>query len=154
MSEERISKFNIQSLNLKFNVNEEAVQVGWKVKAIRGATTASENSVEAIREAVTELLNELERHNTIDPDEIVSVTFSATRDLDAVFPAAIARERPHWQHVPLLDLQQMYVEGSLARCIRCLIHINMPDPDVKIYHPYLRQARQLRPDLSMVTAGE
>jgi chorismate mutase len=125
--------------------------VGWKVKAIRGATTASENSVEAIREAVTELLNELERHNPIDPEDIVSATFSATRDLDAIFPAAIARERPHWQNVPLLDVQQMHVEGSLQRCIRCLIHINVPEPYMKIHHSYLRQAKYLRPDLSMVT---
>lgn len=124
--------------------------MGWKVRAIRGATTASENSVEAIREAVKELLDDLERHNFIDPDDIISVTFSATRDLDAIFPAAVARERPHWQNVPLLDVQQMYVEGSLERCVRCLIHINMPDPFVKIHHSYLRQAQQLRPDWSVV----
>ncbi|NER98142.1 MAG: chorismate mutase, partial [Symploca sp. SIO1B1] len=34
--------------------------VEWRVRAIRGAITASENTVEAIREAVTELLDELE----------------------------------------------------------------------------------------------
>lgn len=124
------------------------------MRAIRGATTASENSKAAIREAVTELLDELERHNPIDPDDIVSVTFSVTRDLDAIFPAAIARERPYWQNVPLLDVQQMHVEGSLERCIRCLIHINTLDPYVKIHHSYLRQAKNLRPDLSMATVGE
>jgi chorismate mutase len=125
--------------------------VGWKMRAIRGATTASENSQEAIREAVTELLDELERFNPIDPDDIISVTFSVTRDLDAIFPAAVARERPYWQNVPLLDVQQMHVEGSLERCIRCLIHINTPDPCLKIHHSYLRQAKSLRPDLSRVT---
>ncbi|MBW4661030.1 MAG: chorismate mutase [Drouetiella hepatica Uher 2000/2452] len=128
----------------------EDLNVGWKVRAIRGATTASDNTVEAIREAVTELLNELEDRNLLDPDDIVSVTFSATRDLDAVYPAAIARERPHWQNVALLDVQQMYVEGSLERCIRCLIHVNTPEPAVRIHHSYLRQAKHLRPDWSMV----
>lgn len=128
--------------------------MGWKMKAIRGATTASENSKEAIREAVKELLDELESHNPIDPDDIISVTFSVTRDLDAIFPAAVARERPHWQNVPLLDVQQMHVEGSLERCIRCLIHINMPDPYGKIHHSYLRQAKHLRPDLTMATIRE
>ena len=121
----------------------------WRVRAIRGATTVSENSVEAIRDAVTELLDELERYNQIDPDDIVSVTFSVTRDLDAIFPAAIARQRPHWQNVPLLDVQQMHVAGSLERCIRLLIHINTPQSATQIYHPYLRQAKALRPDLSM-----
>jgi len=128
--------------------------VGWKMRAIRGATTASDNTVEAIREAVTELLDELENHNSIDTDDIVSVTFSATRDLDAVYPAAIARERPHWQNVALLDVQQMYVEGSLEHCIRCLIHINTPEPYVRIHHSYLRQAKHLRPDWSMVGMRE
>lgn len=127
----------------------EDANVGWKVRAIRGATTVSENSKAAIREAVTELLDELERRNTIDLDDIVSATFSVTRDLDAIFPASIARERPHWQNVPLLDVQQMHVEGSLERCIRFLIHINLADPLMPIYHPYLRGAKQLRPDWSM-----
>ena len=118
----------------------------WKVRAIRGAITASSNSVAAIREAVNELLDELEAYNQLDTSEIISATFSATRDLDAVFPAAIARERPHWSNVLLLDVQQMYVEGSLDRCIRLLLHFNTPVSNVQIYHPYLRQARSLRPD--------
>ncbi len=127
--------------------------MGWRVKAIRGATTASENSVAAIREAVHELLDELEAHNSLDFDEIVSATFSVTRDLDATFPATIARERPNWSNVPLFDVQQMHVEGSLERCIRFLIHFNTPDPNVKIYHPYLRQARSLRPDWTLAQAA-
>jgi chorismate mutase len=123
--------------------------VEWRVRAIRGATTASENTVGAIREAVTELLDELEAHNQLDPDEIISAIFTATRDLDAIFPAAIARERPHWDNVALLDVQQMHVEGSLERCIRFLIHVNTPASQVKIHHPYLRQAKNLRPDWSL-----
>ncbi|NEO35842.1 MAG: chorismate mutase [Moorea sp. SIOASIH] len=121
----------------------------WRVRAIRGATTASENTVAAIREAVMELLDELEAHNQIDHQEIISAIFTTTRDLDAKFPAAIARERPNWDHVPLLDVQQMHVEGSLERCIRCLIHINTPVSQLEIYHPYLRQAKNLRPDWTL-----
>ncbi|MBD2464945.1 chorismate mutase [Oscillatoria sp. FACHB-1407] len=124
--------------------------MGWRVQAIRGATTVSENSVEAIREAVTELLDELESCNQLDPNDIISATFSVTRDLDAIFPAAIARQRPKWDNVPLLDVQQMHVEGSLERCIRFLIHVNA-DPLMKIHHPYLRQAKALRPDWSMAS---
>ncbi|NEN89631.1 MAG: chorismate mutase [Okeania sp. SIO3H1] len=119
----------------------------WRVQAIRGATTVSENSKEAIQEAVTELLDELEDHNQIDPGQIISTTFSVTRDLDAIFPAAIARQRPNWNNVPLLDVQQMHVEGSLERCIRFLIHVNMPENQAqKIVHTYLRGAKNLRPD--------
>jgi chorismate mutase len=127
----------------------EDISVEWRVRAIRGATTSSENSVEAITAAVTELLDELEKRNDIDPEMIISATFSATRDLDAIFPASIARKRPRWDNVPLLDVQQMHVEGSLPRCIRFLIHINLPTNHSEIYHPYLQGAKNLRPDWSL-----
>ncbi len=121
----------------------------WKVRGIRGATTAKENTCIAIREAVNELLDEIEQHNQLNPEEIISVIFTTTRDLDAMFPAAIARERPGWDLIPLLDVQQMHVEGSLERCIRVLIHFNTCKPQLEIFHPYLRNAQDLRPDWCM-----
>jgi chorismate mutase len=123
--------------------------VEWKVRAIRGATTATENTVEAIREAVIELLDAIETHNQLDPEDIINVIFTTTRDLDAIFPAAIARERSYWDNVPLLDVQQMHVEGSIQRCIRVLIQVNTRKPQVEMCHLYLRHAKNLRPDLSL-----
>jgi chorismate mutase len=120
------------------------------MQAIRGATTVSENTVEAMREAVTELLDELEKRNQLHPTDIISVTFSVTRDLDATFPAAIARSRPFWDNVPMLDVQQMHVEGSLQRCIRFLIHAYLP-ASAAVYHTYLRRAASLRPDWNLPT---
>ncbi|MEM9978675.1 MAG: chorismate mutase [Cyanobacteria bacterium P01_D01_bin.2] len=124
----------------------------WRVWAIRGAITVPENSVAAITEAVTELLNALEVNNPLTADDMVSVTFSVTADLDAIFPAAIARQRPNWDTVPLLDVQHMQVDGSLPMCIRFLIHAYMDIPQAQIYHPYLREASGLRPDWTSVTA--
>ena len=121
----------------------------WKVRGIRGATTVSENTAIAITEAVNELLNEIEAHNQIKPEDIVCVFFTTTADLDATFPAAAARKRPDWNHVPLIDLQQMHVKGSLKRCIRVLIQINTPVQQSAITHRYLRQAQALRPDLDI-----
>ena len=117
----------------------------WQMRAIRGATTVAENSIEAITEAVTELIDELEQRNKLQPTEILSVTFSVTKDLDAIFPAAIARSRPLWDSVAMLDVQQMYVKGSLPRCIRFLIHAYLPT-SATVQHIYLRQAAKLRPD--------
>jgi chorismate mutase len=125
--------------------------VQWRVRAIRGATTVPVNTKEAIAQAVTELLDELETHNQLDRAEIISVTFSVTKDLDAIFPAAIARSRPGWDQIPLVDFQHMYVSGALEHCIRVLLHFNTPEPSNKIYHPYLRQAMHLRPDLALTT---
>ncbi|MBW4654886.1 MAG: chorismate mutase [Kaiparowitsia implicata GSE-PSE-MK54-09C] len=135
-----------QHLDHYIFATEEESYVGWRVQAIRGAVTVPENSKEAIRDAVTELLDELERRNRFNPDDIVSVMFSVTQDLDAIFPAAIARQRPHWGDVPFLDVQHMYVAGSLERCIRILIQINASTP-VEFNHAYLREAQVLRPDL-------
>lgn len=120
--------------------------MGWRVRAIRGATTVSENSVAAIRDAVQELLDELETRNRLELGEVISVTFSATPDLDAVFPAAIARQRPGWDDIALIDVQHMSVAGSLDHCIRVLLHFNSDRPATEIYHPYLRGAQNLRPD--------
>ncbi|MEI6426909.1 MAG: chorismate mutase [Pseudanabaena sp. ELA607] len=129
-------------------VNEEwYTNVGWRVRGIRGATTADANTYEAIEAAVLELMDQIESENAIDPMEIVSVTFSVTADLDVVFPAKIARSRPQWEYVPLMDIQHMAVQGSLAKCIRVLMHVNTPLSQREVHHVYLRGAQQLRPDL-------
>ena len=121
----------------------------WRVRGLRGATTVSRNSVEAISEAVDELLTAIEEHNPFNPEEIVSVIFSVTQNLDSIFPAAIARRRPGWEYVPLLDVQQSPVIGSLNNCIRVLIHLNTCLPQKALNHIYLHQAARLRPDLTI-----
>ncbi len=115
------------------------------LRALRGATTATANSREAIQEAVEELLNALVERNNLSGEQILSLTFSVTTDLDACFPAAIARQRPGWDGVALLDCQQMAVAGDLKRCIRLLAHVWLEQP---ARHAYLRDAAKLRPDLA------
>jgi chorismate mutase len=123
--------------------------VEWQVRGVRGATTVTENTVTAMSDAVHELIAEIEAHNLFRPQDIVCVFFTVTADLDAIFPAAAARNRPGWDHVPLIDLQQMNVKGSLERCIRILIQVNTPVDQSAIVHRYLRRAQSLRPDLDV-----
>jgi len=118
---------------------------GLTLRALRGATTAAANTVEAIGEAVSELVDALIERNQLAGEQLLSVTFSVTADLDACFPAAIARRRPGLQQVALLDCQQMAVAGDLPRCIRLLAHVWM-EPQQLPVHPYLREAARLRPD--------
>lgn len=117
-----------------------------QLRALRGATTVSANSCEAIAEAVAELLDALVQRNGLEGEQVLSVTFSVTSDLDACFPAAIARRRPGWDAVALLDCQQMAVQGDLPRCIRLLAHAWLA-PGQAVCHAYLREAARLRPDL-------
>ncbi|MBE9152690.1 MULTISPECIES: chorismate mutase [unclassified Cyanobium] len=118
---------------------------GLQLRALRGATTCQANTAAAIDEAVAELMQALVERNGLEGHQVLSVTFSVTTDLDACFPAAIARRRAGWEHVALLDCQQMAVAGDLTHCIRLLAHAWM-DPDRQPCHPYLRGASRLRPD--------
>ena len=113
--------------------------------ALRGATTSKQNSVESITSAVEELLSELVSRNNLIPDQIISVTFSVTSDLDACFPASIARKKPGWEKIALLDCQQMSVKGDLSKCIRLIAYVSLPN-DKSPQNPYIGKAKELRPD--------
>lgn len=115
-------------------------------RGLRGATTASENSAEAILDATRELLTGLIATNQLDANDIASAIFTLTPDLDAAFPARAARELG-WSQVALLDMAAPRVPGDIARCIRVLIHWNTERLARELVHVYLRDARTLRPDL-------
>ena len=116
------------------------------VRAIRGATTARENTRAAIIEATKELLGEMEKQNNLQNADAVSIIFTGTPDLTAVFPAAAAREMG-LTFVPLLDMAAPAIDGSLEKCIRAMVHINTDRTKEEINHVYLRGAKVLRPDL-------
>ena len=113
--------------------------------ALRGATTSDHNSVESISFAVEELLSELVSRNNLIPDQIISLTFSVTSDLDACFPASIARKKSGWENIALLDCQQMFVKGDLSKCIRLMACVSLPNDQIP-QNPYLNKAKNLRPD--------
>lgn len=115
-------------------------------RGIRGATTVEANDPAAITAATRQLLERMVDANSLSVDNIASVTFTATPDLDAAYPARAAREIG-WVKIPLLCVQEMNVAGSLPRCIRVLVHWNTDLRPDQIHHVYLGRARTLRPDL-------
>ena len=117
----------------------------YKIKFIRGATTASGNSIKEIEDAVVELIDELISRNNLIKKNLLSITFTATKDLDACFPASIARKCNGLDSVAFLDCQQMYVSNDVNFCIRILAQVLLP-PNNPINHPYLRGASKLRSD--------
>lgn len=116
-------------------------------RAIRGATTATENSDRAILEAASELLRAMLVANALAPEQLISILFTLTPDLDAAYPTRAAREMG-WTDIPLLDAQQPRVQGDLPRCVRVLVHCESELPKGEIKHVYLGEARKLRPDLA------
>ncbi len=115
------------------------------ITAIRGATTSSGNTLKEIENSVIELINELISRNRLDPKNILSITFTVTKDLDACFPASIARKYFGLDSVSFLDCQQMYVPNDIDFCIRLMALVTCPKGS-SINHPYLRGASNLRSD--------
>ena len=117
----------------------------YKIAFIRGATTASGNSIKEIEDAVVELVNELITRNNLIKTNLLSITFTATKDLDACFPASIARKCNGLDSVAFLDCQQMYVSSDIDFCIRIMAQVLL-SPNSPANHPYLRGAAKLRTD--------
>lgn len=93
------------------------------------------------------LLAILEANPTMLPEDIASIFFTTTEDLQSAYPAQAARGLG-WEEVPLMCSREIPVPGSLARCIRVMILWNTPKAQQEIEHVYLHEAVQLRPDLA------
>lgn len=117
-------------------------------RGLRGAITLNENTKDQIKEATLKLLNDLINLNNLDKDDISSVIFTLTPDLNADFPAKYARIHLGWDDVPMICAQEIPVENSLKQCIRVLITFNTSLKKHELKHVYLGEAKKLRPDLS------
>jgi chorismate mutase len=113
--------------------------------AVRGATNVSRNDAHEILAATAELMQVLMDRNELGPDRMVSCIFTATEDLDAVFPAVAVRGMG-FDRVPLLCAQEIPVPGSMPRVIRALVHYHAAEGHEPT-HVYLGEAAALRKDL-------
>jgi chorismate mutase len=118
-----------------------------RVRGIRGAITVERNTREEIIAATKELLLSLVRENGIEIEDIASIFFTLTPDLNAEFPALAARELG-WQYVPLLCAQEIDVPGAMGKVLRVLMHVNTEKSQKELKHLYLKGAATLRLDLS------
>lgn len=118
------------------------------IRGIRGATVVTCDDPDQILSATRELLVEIrDANSTLAPEDLASVLFTVTADLRSAYPARAARDLG-WDLVPLMCALEIPVPGSLAHCIRVLIHWNTDLPQSAIHHIYLREAIRLRPDLA------
>lgn len=114
-------------------------------RGVRGAITVNRNDAEEILTATRELLQAIVDANHMHVDDITSVYFTTTTDLNATYPALAARQLG-WVDAALMCGHEMDVPGSLQRCIRVMIHWNTTRTPQEIAHIYMREARSLRPD--------
>jgi chorismate mutase len=113
------------------------------IRGIRGATTVRANTSPEILAATRELLEKIVEENELAVENIASIIFSVTRDLNTEFPAVAAR-RLGWDDTALLCTNEIDVPGSLPRCIRVLLQVNSEKTQSQIKHVYLREAVNLR----------
>ncbi|ABD11831.1 chorismate mutase [Frankia casuarinae] len=117
------------------------------MRAIRGATQVGANAREDIFEATVELVTEMLIRNGLVTDDVISVLFTATSDLDAEFPALAAR-KAGFHTVPMICASEIGVPGALPRVVRLMAHVEVDGARPPIRHVYLRGASALRPDLA------
>ena len=116
-----------------------------ELTALRGATTSKGDTDCFIKDAVIELIQELITRNNLYQENIISITFTVTKDLTSCFPASIARKNFNFDEVALLDCQQMFVPNDINFCIRLLALVYL-ESDKQSVHPYLNESAKLRPD--------
>ena len=126
------------------------------MRGIRGATTATANTADAITAATDELLRALIEANGLDVAEVCFAYFTTTPDLNVEFPALAAR-RLGWVDVPLLCGNEMDISGPNPRgvtmCIRILLLYNTEKPQSAMRYVYLRGALAIKADLDSMRSS-
>lgn len=116
------------------------------MKAIRGATTVSEDTPKQIKEGVKELLNEIMKVNNLDLGQIICIMFSSTADLKSYYPAKAAREAG-FSSCALYSSLEPEIEGSLKNCIRVMLLV---ESEKQPEYVYLNGAKNLRKDITSI----
>ena len=132
---------------------------------IRGAITIDNNRESEIIDATKSLLSKMMSDNGIGISDIIFIMFTATKDIDKAYPAVGARQLGITQ-ASLICTQEMYVEGSLPKCIRAMMAVNMPGQEGGHFyndsssvtgsnpkHVYMKNAQSLRPDIGIYSVA-
>ncbi|GHV81528.1 chorismate mutase [Spirochaetia bacterium] len=115
-----------------------------KLCALRGACRCRNEEDDIILQ-IAALYDALLGQNRLKEDDIVSLLFSVTADIDALNPAAALRRSGRAGNLALFTQQEAAFKDSLDRTIRVLIHCYMEE-DALLRHVYQNGAEVLRPD--------
>jgi len=113
---------------------------------LRGATTLDADTTEQMEERVQALLREMIERNAVHHDDIISIVFTATDDLHAMFPATAGRALGLGD-LPLLCARELNIAGATPRCVRGLMHLSTERVPHDLRHVYLENAQGLNDEL-------
>ncbi|MDR2393391.1 MAG: chorismate mutase [Treponema sp.] len=111
--------------------------------ALRGATCCR-NDAEDMQLQVGALYDELLHQNRLREQDLVSLIFSVTEDLDVDNPASVLRRLGRVQGAALFVVQEAAVQGGMRSVVRLLVHAYLPQ-GAKPCHIYRNGAQTLRP---------
>lgn len=117
------------------------------LRGIRGAIQVNKNEKGEILKKTIELLEKMIEENNIREEDIVSVFFTVTEDINREFPAYALREMG-LKYVPALCAKEIDVPDGMKGVIRILMHVYTDLSQKEIKHQYLGNTKILRPDLS------
>jgi chorismate mutase len=120
------------------------------VRAIRGATQVEVDEKEHVLALTRELVTEVLTANELTNDDVISMVFSATKDIASIAPAAAARQLG-LNDTALLCVQEMHVDGSLPLMVRLIAHVETQRPRELIQNVYQRGTHVLRTDIEPMT---
>jgi chorismate mutase len=99
-----------------------------------------------VMDRVKALMHELFERNGLDADDVISIFVTGTPDLTTIHPATAVRAYG-LADVPLIGAQELWIDGTLAYCVRVMLHIDTDKPRSELRHVFLEGAVVLRPDL-------
>jgi len=115
-----------------------------RLYALRGAVQCL-NTAQDICDQIAALYDELLSANKLDEENIVSLIFTVTDDLDAVNPCTALRKSGRAGELAIFSAREPECKNSLERTVRALIHCYLEEGS-KPCHVYRNGAEVLRPD--------
>jgi chorismate mutase len=115
-----------------------------RLAALRGAVCV-QNDPADITAKIARVYDLLLDRNAIREEDIVSLLFSVTKDIDAKNPAAALRESGRGRDISLFSVQEPHIKDSLSGVIRLMMHCYMEET-APPRHVYIEGAEALRPD--------
>ncbi len=123
-----------------------------RIYGIRGATSV-ENNEKSIIDSVGEMCDSIFKQNNITSEDIVSIFFTMTEDIDALNACTALRRSNCCIDVSkcaLFAAKEPELKNSMPLMIRVLVTAYMKE-DSEVHHVYLGRAANLRPDFASAT---
>ncbi len=118
-----------------------------RLYGIRGAACA-ENTKESISVSTVKMCSEIFALNNVKAEDIVSIHFTLTKDLDEANPCAVLRRDYKGIDVSKAALfcsQEAYIKGGLEKVVRVLLTVYLEEGS-EVQNVYVNGAECLRPD--------